>query len=278
MAEPHGITLATAAGGTLMVQQWPASGNPRGMVVLVHGIGRHSGLFPRLVAALTAHGYGVAGLDLPGHGRSSGRRGHIRRWAELRQAVLAVLDRVEHEQPQLPRFLVGHSLGGTVVLEAMLRAPGRVQGTVVANPALGASAVAPLRLLLARLLSPLCPSFSLSTGIPLTLSSRDPAVIRAVEQDPLRHTRGSVRLASEYLRTSAWIRGHPQLWSGPLLVLCSGSDRVVNPEPARRFFTALPVADKRWITYPESFHDLFEDLDHARVIADLLAWLDAHGR
>ncbi|MFO7628076.1 MAG: alpha/beta hydrolase, partial [Prochlorococcaceae cyanobacterium] len=280
MADPHSITLPAPGGGSLLVQQWEARAechsNPRGAVVLVHGIGRHSGLFPRLVQGLTNHGYTVLGLDLPGHGRSSGQRGHILHWSEFRLAVAAVLDQVERQLPQSPRFLVGHSLGGTVVLDAALHLPGRLQGTVAANPALGASAVHPLRLLLARLLSPLWPAFSLSTGIPLALSSRDPEVLARAEHDPLRHGRASVRLASEYLRTTAWLRRHAADFRGPLLLLCSGDDRVVSTEASQAFFAAAASSDKTWRTYPDSYHDLFEDLDHQQVISDLLGWLDAH--
>lgn len=278
MADPQSSTLAAPGGGSLQLQQWAAAGSPRAEVVLVHGIGRHSGLFPRLVAGLTAHGYSVVGLDLPGHGRSSGRRGHIRRWSDFRQAVVAVLAERERQRPQLPRFLVGHSLGGTVVLDAVLHDPGRVRGTVVANPALGASAIHPLRMLLGRLLSPLWPTFSLSTGIPLAASSRDPQVLARLEQDPLRHTRGTVRLASEYLRTVAWIRRHAGNFRGPLLLLNSGHDLVVSSDAARAFFEAVPGSDKSWRTYPESYHDLFEDLDHRQVLTDLVTWLDSHCR
>jgi alpha-beta hydrolase superfamily lysophospholipase len=247
-------------------------------VVLVHGIGGHGGQFAGVAAHLVPLGYDLYAPDLPGHGHSPGPRGWIPSWEAFRGSLDRLLDHIEAAGGSpLPPVLLGHSLGGTVVLDLALRYPARVRGVIVSNPATGAEGVAPWRLLVARMLSGLWPRFALETGIPLSSSSRDPEALARLEADPLRHGRCTARLGTEFLITAEQIRHQAGRLSMPLLLLQSGADTVTPPEAARRFFQVVGSADKTWRLYPNSFHELFDDLDRDKVLADLAVWLEDHG-
>ncbi|MFZ0407781.1 MAG: alpha/beta fold hydrolase, partial [Cyanobium sp.] len=199
-----------------------------------------------------------------------------------RRAVLVFLDDVIARSPATPCFLVGHSMGGTVVLDLALAEPEAlrrlgVRGLILSNPALGPGGVARWRLLVARLLSRLWPGFSLRTGLAEAAASRDPQVLAWRAADPWRHDRCSARLGSEFLATAAQLgRTAPRL-ALPLLMLQSGADRITPGTEARHFFAAAGSADKTWRDYPGSYHELYDDLDREQVFTDLLAWLADHG-
>jgi alpha-beta hydrolase superfamily lysophospholipase len=180
------------------------------------------------------------------------------------------------EHPGVPAFLLGHSLGGAIALDYVIRNSGKFQGIIVSAPTLGKIGVSPLRFAIAQLLSKLWPTFSLSTGIDLEAGARDPEILASYDRDPLRHHQGSSRLATEYLKTADWLQAHGQDLQSPLLMLQGGSDRVVSPDVNRQFFEQLPLTDKEWRDYPESYHELFDDLDYPKVVADLADWLDRH--
>ena len=151
-----------------------------------------------------------------------------------------------------------------------------LQGIIAMAPPLGAVGVPPWRLFVGRLLSQIYPRFSLDLGMNPSISSRDPQVIEAYKNDPLRHSRGTARLSTEFTKTIAWINAHPQDWQLPLLILYGGEDKVTLPHSNNLFFENITFADKEMKEYPESYHELQSDLNYQEVLADIEDWLERH--
>ena len=82
---------ATMADGTaLLTRHWPPSGTEDAIwasVLLIHGLGEHSGRYEHVGDQLAAAGIDTYGFDNRGNGGSGGRRGHVDRWAPIRQAA-----------------------------------------------------------------------------------------------------------------------------------------------------------------------------------------------
>ncbi|MDJ0633805.1 MAG: alpha/beta hydrolase [Xenococcaceae cyanobacterium MO_188.B29] len=263
----------------LYYQSWNPDKKIKGVVVIVHGLGGHSGKYANIVSHLVDRGFAIYSFDQRGNGRSPGQRGYINSWTELRSDLATFIRLVKTETKDYPCFLLGHSLGAAVVLDYGLRAENpqsHLQGIVAMAPALGAVGVPPWRLFLGRVLSQIYPRFSLDLGIDLSASSRDPQVIEAYKQDTLRHTRGTARLSTEFTQTLAWINNHIQEWQLPILILYGGEDRVTLPQSNYRFFESITFADKEIKEYPESYHELQSDLNYKEVLEDLEDWLERH--
>jgi alpha-beta hydrolase superfamily lysophospholipase len=136
-------TFKGSGGLSLYYQSWYPHGQVQAIVAIVHGLGAHSGLFNNAVQYLISQGYGVYALDLRGHGRSPGQRGHINAWAEFREDLSAFSQWIQEQEPNCPCFLWGNSLGGAIVLDYALRFPKGLQGVIVTAPALGKVGVYP---------------------------------------------------------------------------------------------------------------------------------------
>lgn len=284
---------APPAPDSLALHGWhPPAGGPApwAVLALVHGIGSHGGSFAPLAEALTDEGVIVAAVDLPGHGRSPGRRGDAPSWEALQDAVDQLLERARREAPGLPCFLLGHSLGAAIALDAAERLSGRLGGVVVSNPALAVEPTGPLRLrlLLARLLARLWPGFTLATGITLEAAAHDPAVRERIAADPLRHDRCSARLAVAWQRRSRALMADAPRFPLPLLVLQSSADGVISAAAVQAYVRAVRDGgvgqgaarsrpDVTLILYHHSLHELLDDRERDAVTADLLAWLRTHG-
>jgi alpha-beta hydrolase superfamily lysophospholipase len=283
---------ASPAPGPLALRCWqpPAGGAPWAVLALVHGIGSHGGSFAPLAEALTGEGVVVCAVDLPGHGRSPGRRGDAPSWQALQEAVDQLLERAHREAPGLPCFLLGHSLGGAIVLDAAGRRPAGLAGVVVSNPALAVEPTGPLRLrlLLAQLLARLWPAFTLSTGITLEAAAHDPAVRERIAADPLHHNRCSARLAVAWQRRSRALMAAAPRFPLPLLVLQSSADGVISAAAVQAYVRAMeaagaegpggtPPPDVSLRLYRHSLHELLDDRERDAVRAHLLAWLRTHG-
>ena len=246
-------------------------------MALVHGIGEHSGRYTNLVQHLTARGIAVYGFDQRGHGRSPGRRGHIIHWSEYREDVRAFLEQVRQQARGRPVFLFGHSMGALVVLDYLLFYPEGLAGVIVSGAPLQPTGVAkPHLVLLARALCRIWPSFSVAIGFDLGLLSRDPVVVQACREDPLVHSRASVRWGTEALAAVERVRSRLGEIELPMLVLHGAADRINAAEGSKELFAGLASRDKQLHIYPEGAHEPHNDIDHPQVMADVERWLEQH--
>jgi alpha-beta hydrolase superfamily lysophospholipase len=276
----YSVGTFTGAGGlNLYYQNWNPGGEIRAILAIVHGLGGHSGLYGNIVEHLLPQQYAIYGVDLRGHGQSPGQRGYINSWSEYRDDVRGFIQMIQQQNPELPIFLFGHSMGGMIVLEYALRYPedkSALQGVIVVAPSVGEVKVSSLRVLLGKILSQVWPTFSLNTGLDMTAGSRDPEVIAGYAQDPLRHTRATARFSTEFFTTLAWINTHAQEWQVPLLILHGSADRIVLSEGSRSFYECVNYTDKQRIEYPGAYHDLHCDINYQEVLNDLSNWMDQH--
>jgi alpha-beta hydrolase superfamily lysophospholipase len=269
--------FAGCRGTQLFYQAWlPRSGVARAVLVNLHGLGDHSGLYPNLAQYFPARQIAVYAYDLRGNGRSPGQRAYIRSWDQYRGDLDAFLERVRGWEPNRPLFVLGNSLGGLIVLEYALRAAKGLSGVIAAAPPLGKLGVPPVLMALGRLLSRIFPRFSLQVGMDLTGLARDPAVIETVLADPLFHRRGTARLSTEVTAAINRVQGRAAELAVPVLILHGSDDRMVPPDGSREFFSKLRYPDREFREYPGGYHGLFADRDWQVVVSDVARWLESH--
>ena len=268
-------TFQGANGLELYYQSWHPPALAKAVLGIIPGHGGHSGIFTRMVKYLLERDFVVYAFDLRGNGRSPGQRGYINNWTEFRLDLTSFLNLVTRENPDLPLFVIGHSLGGTIALDYALREPDRIKGLILMSPALGLG-IAGWKIFIGKSLSAILPHFALNTGIDLSACSRDPKVVAVSAQDPLRHSQGTARLATELLKTIDWINIHAVELQTPLLILYGGADRAILPESCKNFFARLILADKEIREYPNNYHELHHDLNYQEVLADMTNWINKH--
>jgi alpha-beta hydrolase superfamily lysophospholipase len=264
------------AGGTrLFYRHARPAGGARALLVSLHGLGDHSGLYPMLPDALLPRGIEIVAPDIRGNGRSPGQRGYVEAWRQLRDDLGHLIATARAGRPELPLFLLGSSLGGLLVLDYALHHPEGIRGVVAVAPPLGALGVPAPLLALGRVLSRVWPRFSLETGMDLSGLARDPEVAARVLRDPLFHRRGTARLSTEVTATIARLQAAAPRFPVPVLVLHGSADRMVPPDGSRRFISGVGHPDKRLVEYPGGYHALLADVDGGRVLADIAEWLTA---
>ena len=268
-------TFQSADGLELYYQSWQTQASARAVLVIVHGHGGHSGVFERIIESVSDRNYIVYSFDLRGHGRSPGQRGYINSWTEYRADLTAFLDLVKTQQPDLPLFLLGQSMGGIIALDYVLNQPIQLQGLILMSPALGLG-ISTWKLLVGRILSSILPRFALDSSRDFTTGSRDPEMVAACARDPLRHRRGTARLATELLQTIDRVNARAGELQIPLLILHGGADRITPLQSSQAFFAGVTQADKKMYEYPDSYHELQNDLNYQEVLADMNDWIEQH--
>ncbi|MES0370866.1 MAG: lysophospholipase [Mariprofundaceae bacterium] len=266
---------------SLYAQQWLPDGSPRATVAIAHGIGEHSGRYMNIVESMVSNQCAIYSYDHRGHGKSPGQRGHINSWTEYRTDLLNFLKSIRSQQPDSPLFLMGHSMGALIVLDFILSedegmADG-LAGIILSGAPIEPVGVASSFLIaLARVLSRIYPRFSVDLGLDLNAISRDPAVIETYKHDPLVHAKVSVRWGTESLAAVESVKRQAENIHLPILMLHGEADSLNSAEGAKNYFNRIPVQDKEFIAYPSGYHEPHNDLDHEKMVTDLLHWVSKH--
>ena len=255
-------------------QNWLPEGQSRAVFAIVHGLGEHSGRYMNLLEPLTGAGLEIWSYDLRGHGHSAGRRGHIRHWSEYHNDLDRFLNYIRADQPGLPVFLYGHSLGTLIVAEYVLRDSPSLAGVILSGTATDPVGVAtPALIAIARSLSRIWPSFTLASGLDTNALSRDPQVVQAYVQDPMVHDRATPRFATESLAAIDFIKAHSADFALPLLLVHGSNDALSDVGGAQEFYDAAQCPDKELWILPDRYHEAHNDYGCEKYLTDLREWV-----
>jgi len=267
-------TLSSTDGISLFCQTWMPAETPVATLVIVHGLGEYSGRYQHVAQYFTERNFAVFAADLRGHGKSTGQRGHIDTFQNYLDDVTALIAFAKEKTPDRPLFLMGHSMGGLIVLDYALRMPQGISAVVASGPGLRAKMKVPAwKVTMANLMSNLLPKLSMPNGIDPHHISRDSAVVQKYIADPLVHDKVSARWYTEFVNTGDWVLQHAKSMNVPTLVLQGGADPIVDPTGARDFFEAMTIADKKHIEYPNLYHEILNEPEKMTVLNDIDAWL-----
>ena len=244
-------------------------------VGILHGLGDHAGRYASLGAALAARGFAAQAIDLPGHGKSYGKRGHVQSWNEYRAAVTAWMDRAKAAAPARRWSLLGQSMGAFVVLDWALSNPGRVERLVLCAPPFQlAFRPSMIKVKAAQLLVRVWPGFSQGNMILPSMLSHDPEVVREHAMDPLVHYTISARLFLEFQAMRSTLRKRARDLSIPTLALHGGADPIADPEGTKRWAEAAPPGIVTLRVYPTLYHEVLKEVGREKIIASMIDWLE----
>jgi alpha-beta hydrolase superfamily lysophospholipase len=268
--EPETSTAPGVDVTELYLRHWCSSGEPWATVLLVHGIGEHSGRYARTGRLLAAAGLDVHAFDIRGHGRSGGRRVYVRRWSDFLDDVALRIEAIR--EPGRPLVLFGHSMGALIALTYACSERPAPDLLVLSAPPLDAR-VPGWQRTLAPVLSRALPTMVMANPIGGDQLSRDPAVGRAYFADPLVQPRTTARLGAELF--GAMKRGRACLAElrVPTLVIHGGADTLV-PTHVSEPLGGLPGVERRVL--PDLRHETLNEPEGPQVVAAIIEWLRAH--
>ena len=264
----------TGDGIPIFARDWQPELPARAVVVMIHGLGDHSGRYAHIAAAMNAAGYAALAPDLRGHGRSGGKRGHFPSYAAVADDIECALKEAANRYPGVPRFLYGHSLGGALVLFTILKRKPAIRGAIVTSPGLAPGMPQPAaKLAAAKVLNVLLPAFTLPNGLDLGNLSHDPAIQAAYFSDPLNHPLISARLGMELITQGAWVCSQKGEFPVPMLLLQGTGDHLVSPAATREFAAGL-TGDVTYREWDGWYHELHNEPGKAEVIQTMVDWLN----
>ena len=263
-------------GARVYWQCWLPDSEPGAVLLILHGLGDHSGRYGNVVNHLVPLGYAVYGLDQVGHGKSEGTREYVERFDEYTDTLDVFRGMVRQAHPDKPMVLYGHSVGALVSTCYLLDHQNGFAGAVLSAPvARVPERISATTVIMGRVLSRLLPKFGLLPLDPMGLS-RDPAVVDAYVNDPLVfHGNTPARLAAEMLRATERVMAEAAKITVPILLLQASADLLVNPGDARFLYDTVSSDDKTLKIYEGLYHEVHNEPERATVLRDMGVWLEA---
>lgn len=238
-------------------------------MLIVHGIGEHSGRYEHVGSFFAERGIDTLSYDQRGFGQSGGRRAFVKSFDQYLDDVEALLEL--RREAGLPVILLGHSLGGLVVTTYLTSDRPQPDLAVISAPALEAD-VPGWQKLFAPVLGRLLPKQHIPAKIDGELLSRDVEVQQAYVNDPLVIAGATAGLGHEIFTTMASTSAALDRIRVPAYVLHGAEDRLV-PLSASEALGQLPgVTRKVWDGLR---HECMNEPEQADVLAGIAAWLDS---
>jgi alpha-beta hydrolase superfamily lysophospholipase len=267
----------TQEGTKLYAQGWKPA-QVKAVVCIVHGFAEHGGRFAHVAERLGREGYAVLALDQFGHGKTEGPRGYSPSLDASLDSIKILLEEAEKRFPGMPKFLYGHSMGGNMVLNYLLRRKPKINGAVATAPWLKLGFEPPaFKLMLAKVMKNIYPKWPEKADLDTSFLSRDKEEVRKYETDPLVHNTARAGTFFETYNAGMWAIEHASELTVPLIILHGTEDKLIAHSGSEQFVANAP---KNLITFkslPGYYHEIHNEpaAEREKVFVEIINWLNS---
>jgi alpha-beta hydrolase superfamily lysophospholipase len=247
---------------------------PSAILLIVHGYAEHCFRYDHVAKFFNTHSFHVRSFDFYGHGKSEGLEGYVSDFDVYVSELEEITARTKADFPEIPIFILGHSMGGVVtgIAAAKKRLSG-IDKIIFSNPGLDITSNQPAILVaLIRLLAPIVPKLK-TTKLDSEFISRDPIVREKYDTDPLNYRKGArPGFANEFDKAGQWLREHAEKIDQHVYLNYSLTDKVVNPKASEIFYDQISSEDKTKSQYEGLYHELLNEPEKEEVMENILKW------
>ncbi|MEA3325882.1 MAG: alpha/beta hydrolase [Chloroflexota bacterium] len=261
----------------LYFQAWLPDDEIKAGIIIVHGLGEHSGRYNNVVNHLVPQGYALYGFDQIGHGKSEGEREFVKGFEDYTDSLTVYLAMIREWLLEKPVFLLGHSMGGLIATYYLLDHADAFRGAIISAPLITVpDNINQGTVIATKILSKLAPKMGMMQ-LDANHISRDSEVVQEYKNDPLVfHRKTPVRVMAEMLKAMIRVDEDMVQISTPIVLVQGGADKLVDPIGAKTLYERVNSKDKTLKLYDGLYHEIFNEPERAQVLQDVANWLDAH--
>ena len=274
-SQPEYASLRVEPGVALHTATWRPE-HPKAILVISHGYAEHLGRYEHVAAGLVDAGFVVWALDHRGHGRSDGARMVITDMSSAGRDIDRLADRAAAADPELPLFLLGHSMGSVIATEALLFDTSRWTGAILSGSPMAASSTLPaFQIEMLRRLARLRPSLRIAPQLSADTICSDPKVVQSYLDDPLvDNGRMPVGTGASLIITAERHQAELGGLDLPALLIHGEQDELTPIAGSELLLEALGEGDRTFLRYPGR-HEVLNESFGAQVLADVINWAEA---
>ena len=271
--------LKTTSPGVELFYRLDNVSNAKANIIISHGFAEHMGRYDHVAKQFLEAGYNVLRYDLRGHGQTKGLKGHIDSYQDLIEDADAMVNLMALNNPGLPNYMLGHSMGGLVTTLYGLKYPEKLAGQIISGAANGK--IPDAKSIKAKGLSALVkltPKLQIKNPVNDEICSVK-QVVEDYLNDPLVLKSASVNFYNEFLnKATDELLENMNAYSLPILILHGEKDKVVPAEISQVLFDEIQSTDKEIHIYPDLFHEIFNENIKEEIIDYAIDWLNLRAK
>lgn len=246
----------------------------KGVVILVHGMGEHSGRYTEFVIPkLVEQNLAVITYDQFGHGKTSGKKGHNPNFEALLDTLTKITEQAKEIFGDIPTFLYGHSMGGNVVINYILRRQHNFKGIVATSPLLRLAFQPPKwKLTVGKVIQKIAPSITMPSELDVNSISRDLVEVEKYIDDPLVHDKISPNYSLAIFEAGEWAIANANKLTTPMLVIHGTGDKITDYKASQEFVDNTNGKATLKL-FDNGYHELHNDLEKETFINILTQWI-----
>ena len=281
----------TASGRINAIEFEPSNKAASDTLLCIHGFFCDARIFTYIGGKLSAAGYNVVSIDLPGHGMSDGKKGNL----DFDVSIKSIHEIVEQLKKRSGRvFIVAHSVGCIFALWYAHLFKGSIDGLILLSPSIRVpnikkrydadpNAFKVLLLLLARIFMP-NKLVDITKAFPTHVKAGGDEVAWMME-DPTINFRYSYRFLIDILAIkNSKVSELSDVGDIPVLILHGRKDRMMYPQVSEEFFRLLHTRLKdiklfdcdHWFYDAVFYHQsssMYSEDSRVQIISSIADWL-----
>ncbi len=248
----------------------------KAVVVIVHGFAEHLGRYDIFTEKLLESNFTVYRFDNRGHGKSGGKIGHLDDFNDYVLDADLIVEKAIQENPDLPIFMIGHSMGGFIAFLYGLKHGDKLKGQVLSGAATDYNLeIQGIKGMLIKIVSKILPNNLIKNDLS-ELISRDPEVVKNYKSDPLVFDKATAGFYYQFLIAGTnYLIANRKNFTCPCLILHGEKDKIIDKTVSEKLFDSIASEDKVLTIYEGLYHEILNEPEKEQVITDILEWIDA---
>ena len=260
-------------GSNLMYYSWLPNKKIKVAIGIIHGLGEHSSRYDDFAEYFCKKGYGVYSIDLRGHGKSEGKRGHVNNFKNLIDDSEEMFINIRKENLNVPMVMFGHSLGGCIALNYLCENQSKeIDLAIISSPWLKTVLEPPKFIIyIQKILVGLFPSFTLNNRLDPYHLSKNTNKVKKYIKDPLVHNRISLKMFSEVNKAIDKIENESEKINIPVLLLHGKKDNIISFKGTKKI--SKKINNSKLILYEGLYHEPHNDLEKNEILDNYTSFI-----
>lgn len=248
--------------------------NPVANIIINHGFAEHLNRYDYVTKIFNTANFGVYRYDLRGHGKTKSKKGYVDNFMDFVKDLDAVVNLAKEEYPDLPLFMLGHSMGGFITLLYGINRPDKLNGQIFSG-----AAVIKLPMLnnikgsIVKLLGNIVPNMDIRNSLTKDICSVK-EVVEEYEKDPLVLKKAKLKLYVEFLINGVdWIEKNIHKYNYPCLITHGEMDKIVPKEASIYLYSKISSKDKEIRIYDNLYHEILNEREKDKILFEMINWI-----
>ena len=245
------------------------------VILLIHGLGEHSGRYLNLIQDFNDKNISVFTMDIRGHGKSEGKRGHSPFYDQLMSDIQYFIQHVGNVISNQKYFLYGHSMGGNLVINYSLKKDEKINGIIATSPSIKPIIkLSKIKLFMAKLFQKVMPSLTLNNGLDINGISRNLQVVENYMNDPLVHDQVSVQLGIDIINSGIYALENSQDIEVPMLIFHGKKDHLTSYNSSKEL-VENSKSNIKFIGFKDAYHEIHNEPEKEKLLMNIFDWINS---